>query len=321
MKWDIAQVKQEIRGPAALVMVPFNDDLSLNLAALAANIQYIMDGGLKTGQGFLICPCGSGEYLTLSPEEHLQVVETAVRVTDGKLPVVAGVAGIDIRHVIKLTRAAGDAGAKYAMISPPFYDSIDQDAIYEWYRILSDSVDVGIMIYDQSWRGALGTALSVPLIERLTGLENVVSLKYGGPSNFQDMIVALGQFSDRYAFLENSLGFTAVIAYIHGATSFVSGPSNWWPEFETSFFNLIEEGRHDEADHMHARLSPYMAWFDGEFSSSGRFASQAAVIKASMEYVGLYGGPVRPPFRVLNPDEKQELWATMDQMGVKKAGS
>ena len=48
MKWDIAQVKQEIRGPAALVMAPFNDDLSLNPKALAANIRFIMDGETGT---------------------------------------------------------------------------------------------------------------------------------------------------------------------------------------------------------------------------------------------------------------------------------
>jgi dihydrodipicolinate synthase/N-acetylneuraminate lyase len=106
---------------------------------------------------------------------------------------------------------------------------------------------------------------------------------------------------------------------MHGATSFVSGPSNWWPEFEIGFFKLIEQGKFQEADRMHARLGPYMAWFDGEFSTTGRFASQAAVIKASMEYVGLYGGRVRPPFRTLNEDEKHELWATMDRIGVRKA--
>ena len=295
MAWDINQVKREIRGPAALIMAPFNEDLSLNVDALRHNIQYIREGGLKTGQGFLICPCGSGEYLTLTPEEHLAMVKTAVEVADGDLPVVAGVGGIDIRRVLELTRAARKAGA-------------------------SDSVDIGIMIYDQSWRGPLGTTISLGLMERLAGLKNVVSLKYGGPSLFEDMIVALEKFSDRFAFLENSLAYTGVVAHMHGGTAFVSGPSNWWPEFEIKYFQLVEEHKYAEADRMHARLAPYMALFHGEFWTGTAKLLPAAIVKASMEYVGLYGGPVRPPFRAMTPKEKEELFAIMKHMDVQRNG-
>ena len=178
MDWDIGLVKQELRGPSALVMAPFDDDLSLHEEAIRRNIRYMMDGGMETGRGHMICPCGTGEYLTLSPDEHQRMVRAAVEVAEGQVPVVAGVAAIDVRQVIALAEGAKRAGAKYTMIAPPFYDSIDQDGIYEWYRVLSDSLDMGIMIYDQSWRSDLGTTLGIPLIERLAGLKNIVSLKY-----------------------------------------------------------------------------------------------------------------------------------------------
>jgi len=322
MKWNIEQVKHELCGPCALVMAPFNrdQDLSLNLEALEKNINYIMAGGLKTGRGFIICPCGTGEYLALSPEEHRLMVETAVEITGGKLAVVAGVAGIDIRQVIQMARNAEKAGAKYAMIPPPFYDVIDQDGIYNWYRILSEALDLGVMVYDQSWR-TLGTGLELPLIERLSGLQNIVSLKYGNPTYLQEMVVALEQFSDRFAFVDNSLAYTAVTSHIHGGTGFISGPAAWWPEFELKFFQLMQEGKYAEADRWHARLAPYMAMFQGEFwtDKKRRAFHGADIVKASMEYVGLYGGPLRPPFRELSQEEKRELWSLLDQMGVTKA--
>ena len=194
MDWDMDRVKQELRGPVALAVAPFNEDLSLNLEALKEHIRFMIAGGLTTGRGVLICPSGTGEYLALSPEEHRLMVKTAVEVADGRLPVVAGVAGININQVIELARSAHRAGAKYAMIPAPFYDSIDQDGLYEWYRILSESLDMGIMIYDQSWRSDLGTSLGLPLMERLAGLKNIVSLKYGSPSHLEAMIVALERF-------------------------------------------------------------------------------------------------------------------------------
>lgn len=318
MLWDIGLVKQELRGPSALVMAPFNEDLSLNVDALRRNIRYMLDGGMRTGRGHMICPCGTGEYLTLSAEEHQQMVRAAIEVADGQLPVVAGAAGIDVRQVIALAENVRKAGAKYVMVPPPFYDRIDQDGIYEWYRLLAESVDVGIMIYDQSWRTDLGTTLGLDLIERLAGLDNIVSLKYGSPNIFQDTVVALERFSDRFAFIDNSLGYTAVVSHMHGGTGFISAPSTWWPNFELELFDLMEHGRYPEADAWHARMAEYMAWFGGEAFKADRFVSQTALVKASLEYVGLYGGPLRPPFRAVSRTEREALYATMDKMGVRQ---
>ena len=315
---DMDVVKSELRGPAALVMAPFNPDLSLNVEALEANIRYMLDRGLRTGQGFVICPCGTGEYLALSQEEHQLMVRAAVEVTDGRLPVVAGVGGVNLEEVVQRARNAQAVGARYTMIAPPFYDAIDQDGIYEWYRLLSGSLDMGIVVYDQSWRVGLGTQLGMPLIERLAGLDNVVSLKYGSPNIMEDTVVALERFSDRFAFIDNSLAYTAGLSHMHGATGFISGPSTWWPEFELQFFRMLEEGEYRDADRWHARIAPYMAWFHGEFWSAPRFFHGAAIIKASMEYVGLYGGPLRPPFRAMTDEEKQDLYAVMGSMGVKE---
>lgn len=314
--WDIDLVKQELRGPSALVMAPFKEDLSINEDALRKNISYMLDAGIKTGRGHMICPCGTGEYLTLSEDEHQHMVRIAIEISDGQIPVVAGVAGIDIRQVIAKAQNARKVGAKYTMVAPPFYDSIDQDGIYEWYRILNDSLDMGIMIYDQSWRTDLGTTLGLDLIERLAGLDNIVSLKYGSPNIFSDTIVALERFSDRFAFIDNSLGFTAAVSHMHGGTGFISAPVTWWPKFELEFFHLMEQGRYLEADRWHARMAEYMAWFQGEFAQADRYFSQAALVKASLEYVGLYGGPLRPPFRPMNTTEKEELFAVMDRMSV-----
>ena len=37
-----------------------------------------------------------------------------------------------------------------------------------------------------------------------------------------------------------------------------------------------------------------------------------------MEYVGLYAGPLRPPFRAVNAEERKEVYAILDAMEVKR---
>ncbi len=316
MDWD--QVKQEIRGPAALVMAPFRKDLSLDTKALERNIRFIADGGLKRGRGFLIVPCGTGEYVTLSHDEHHQMVETALRTTDGELPVVAGIASCDFREAVALAEDARRAGATCVMCPPPYYYRLGTDAFFEWYRMLSEAVDVGIMVYDQSWRTELGTTIGLGVMERLTRLPNVVALKYGGPNLFMDMIEALDHYADRFAFIDNSLGYTATIGHMHGGVGFISGPSTWWPEFELHLWDLMEAGKYREADHWHARIAPYMQYHrDEEFGGTSYYFA-AALIKACLEYVGLYGGPVRPPFSELTRAQKEQVLGVLDQMGVRK---
>jgi dihydrodipicolinate synthase/N-acetylneuraminate lyase len=52
-------------------------------------------------------------------------------------------------------------------VPPPYYDRLDDDALVERYRRLGEAADVGLMVYDQGWRGAFGPAIGLPLMERL----------------------------------------------------------------------------------------------------------------------------------------------------------
>ena len=322
MAWDIEAVKNELRGPVALVMAPFHEDLSLNVAALRSNLQFLVNAGVRTGNGFAIAPCGTGEYLSLSDDEHQQMLAAALETVDGAFPVVAGVAGLNIDRVIDLGQRSIETGVRYLMIPPPCYYQIDEHGMYDWYRIISESLDAGIMIYDQSWRGSLGTKLTIPLIERLAELSGIVSLKYGSAGIFDEMVAALDRYADRFVFIDNSLGFTSTVAHMHGATGFISAPLTWWPEFELRYFRLLEEGDYGAADRLHSSLVPYMDWFGGTYTGDGSphgYFHHAALVKASLEYVGLYGGPMRPPFQAVGDGAKKDLFGVMDELGVSKA--
>ena len=181
MEIDFEDIKGKIRGPSVLVMAPFKDNYDLNIEALKENIRFIMDGGISNGKGHIICPCGTGEYVTLSHEENKMMVEAAVEVAENKLPVVAGVASVDYREAIKLAHNAAEAGAKCVMIPPPYYYEISQEGVYRWYKVIADEIKVGIMAYSQPWRN-IGAYTSVSLMGQLADIENMVCMKYGGGS-------------------------------------------------------------------------------------------------------------------------------------------
>ena len=152
MNIDYEDLKGKIRGPSVLGMAPFKDNYGLNIEALKENIRFIMDGGISNGKGHIICPCGTGEYVTLSREENKMMVEAAVEVAGDKLPVVAGVQSCDYRDVIELAHNAAEAGAKCVMIPIPYYYEISQEDVYRWYQVIAEEIKVGIMAYIQPWR-------------------------------------------------------------------------------------------------------------------------------------------------------------------------
>ncbi len=314
MSVDFEDLKGKIRGPTVVVSTPFNDSYELNIEALKENIRFIVDSGISNGKGTIICPCGAGEFVNLSPEEHKMMVEAAVEVAGNKVLVGAGVASCNYREAIKLALNAAEAGAKYVMIPPPYYYALSQEDIYRWYKLIAEEIKIGIMAYNQPWRGAIDTDISVPLMGKLAEIESMVSMKYSCKV-IRDYIKILSLYSKRFAFITNTGDCTSAVAHMHGATGFITQPAAFWPEFEAKYWSLLEQRKYEEAIKWHARLDPYSEFF--KFGAKGAFQESSGV-KAGLDYVGLHGGPVRPPFIELTKEQKKKLFGVLEGMGVPK---
>ncbi len=318
---DFEDIKGKIRGPSVSIVAPFKDSNELNTEAVREYIRFIMDGGITNGKGHLLCPGGAGQLMALSHEEQKMMVQAGVEVGGNKLLVVAGVNSCNYREAIELSLNAAEAGAKCVMIPPPFYYSISQADIYRWYKVIAEETKIGIMVYSQWWRN-LGTFISVPLMGKLAEIENIVAMKYGG--EMRDYITALGLYSERFAFIDNSIAYTAAVAHMHGAAGYITCPGAFWPEFDAKYWSLLEQGKYQEADKWHAKLGPlWEFWLSGggaieggEFGGTALF--DTSIQKAALEYVGLYGGPVRLPFIELTKEQKNKLFGVLEGMGVPK---
>jgi 4-hydroxy-tetrahydrodipicolinate synthase len=315
---DMDAVKAQLNGPAALVSTIFKDDYSLDVSAIERNVHFMAEHGLGKRSGFLIAPCGDGEYAALSPEEHTDVVKAVVRGAGGAIPVVAGVAATDYRLAATLAHQARAAGAIAIMCPPPYYYPLNQDAIVDWYGRLAESVDIGIMVYDQSWRGQfIDACITVHCMERLVAIRNVVSMKHSGLGQLIDEFSILDRYHERIAYIDSSAGYTATTAHMHGAAGFITGIAPWWPEYELRYWDLLQAGKYLEAERYHSRLYPFVARFHrgAETDTRGGLSSKT-VLKAALEYVGLTGGTVRPPFRGLNKAERDEVFRFLDAAEV-----
>ena len=83
----------------------------------------LVEWQIDEGSNALV-PCGTtGEGATLSDDEHRRLIEIAVEVARGRVPVIAGCGSNNTAHAIELTKAAKEAGrrrraARAALLQP-----------------------------------------------------------------------------------------------------------------------------------------------------------------------------------------------------------
>ncbi len=122
-----------------------------------------------------LVPCGTtGEAATLTDAEHIRLIEIAVEVAAGKVPVIAGCGSNNTAHAVELTRRAQAAGASAALHVPPYYNRPNQEGIYAHLAAVAE-VGIPIILYNVPARTI--TDIAVETMAKLARLENVVGVK------------------------------------------------------------------------------------------------------------------------------------------------
>jgi len=209
---------------------------------------------IEQGSNALV-PCGTtGEAATLSTDEHRRVVEIAVAVAGGRVPVIAGCGSNNTAHAIELTRIAKDAGADAALHVPPYYNRPNQDGVYAHLAAVAE-LGIPIMLYNVPSRTI--TDISVETMARLARLPNVVGVKdaTGNLARVSAQRQACGaDFCQLSGNDDMALGFNAM-----GGVGCISVTANVAPKLCSDFQLAMREGRWDDALALQDRLYPLHA--------------------------------------------------------------
>lgn len=200
-----------------------------------------------------LVPCGTtGESVSLSAQEHRQVIAAAVEQSRGRVPVLAGAGTVSTQHTIALSRAAKDAGADALLLVTPYYNRPLSAGMALHYREVVKQVPMPTVLYNVPAR--TGTDLKLELLGQLKDLPEIVAVKEAtGNIVRSQQIVA--EFGDRYQVLCGDDALTVGVMAV-GGVGVVSVTSNVAPALVAQVVQAAAAQDYAKARQLQQRLLP-----------------------------------------------------------------
>jgi len=258
-------------GTGTALVTPFRRDGSLDEPTLRALIKRQIDAGID----FLV-PCGTtGESPTLTHEEHLRVVEIAVELAKGCVPVLAGAGGYNTAEVIALARELAEIGADGILSVTPYYNKPTQEGLFQHYRAIAEAISIPIVVY--SVQGRTGVNVEPATVGRLSTIENIVGIKEAS-GNISQMAAILNAVPDDFIVLSGDDAITLPLIAL-GGRGVISVVSNEIPADMVRLTRLALDGDFPAARQIHRRVHPLM---EVNFVESNPIPAKAAMAQMGL---------------------------------------
>lgn len=287
-------------GTGTALVTPFRHDGTLDERALHELIQRQIEAGIN----FLV-PCGTtGESPTLTHEEHLRVVEVAVKLAKGKVPVLAGAGGYNTKEVIARARELAEIGANGILSVTPYYNKPTQEGLYQHFRAIAEAVSLPIILY--SVQGRTGVNIEPATVKRLAEIENIAGIKEAS-GNISQMAAILNSVPDGFIVLSGDDAITLPLMAL-GGRGVISVVSNEIPAEMAQLTRLALQGDFAGAREIHRRYHPLM---EVNFVESNPIPVKAAL--AEMELLEpVWRLPLVPP----KAENRARIRAVLESLGL-----
>jgi len=230
----------------------FDGDGRLDLDGQKRAIDCMIDAG---SQGLCILANFSEQFVLTDAEREL-VLDTVMQHVAGRVPVIVTTTHFASHICAERSRRAQAAGAAMVMVMPPYHGAtfrVPEPAIYEFFRTLSDAIDIPVMIQDAP---VAGTPLPAAFLARMAReLANVRYFKIEMPqtaAKLRDLIALGGETIEGPWDGEEAITLMADLDA--GATGAMSGGG--YPDGIRQIIDPYFAGRRSEAVAAYARWLP-----------------------------------------------------------------
>ncbi len=288
-------MKSDFSGVFPYLVSPLKADGKVDDKVLAR----LCDDLIKSGVHGLT-PLGStGEFAYLDRMQKERIVEVVVEAAAGRVPVVAGVAATTTAEAQSQAKAMERLKVDGILAVLEAYFPLPDSGVVDYFAAVAKSVSLPVVLYtNPSFQRA---DLSVPTIEKLAAIDNIVGLK-DASNNTGRLLTIMNRVGERLSIYSASAHIPAAVMLI-GGKGWMAGPACVIPRQSVQLYELCRAKKWDEAMILQRRL-----WTLNECFAKYNLA---ACIKGGLRLQGYEVGDPLPPQAPLSAAGTEEVGAAL----------
>jgi 4-hydroxy-2-oxoglutarate aldolase len=300
--FDMTGKRLSLKGVFPPIPTPLDTEGKVALDALADNLQrwnqYDLAGYVVLGS--------NGEAVYLTDVEKRRVLETAREAIPADKLLIAGTGCESTQETIATTLMAAEAGSDAALVVTPHYyrGGMTNESLLRYYASVADASPIPVLVYNVP--KFTNIDLDAATIAQASQHPNIAGVK-DSSGNIAKLSDVVRLASADFQVLAGTGGFFFAGLSL-GAVGGVLALANVAPQESIEIQRLHEAGQREKAAELQRQMLPVNAAVTSGFGIPG--------LKAALDMLGYYGGPVRPPLLDLDEHGRQAMRGILAEAGL-----
>lgn len=278
------------KGSGVALVTPFNQDMQIDFDALASLVEY----QIENGTDFLVVQGTTGESPNLTKAEKLDVLNEVIEINQGRCNIVYGVGGNNTAAVAESLSDIPN-GVDGILSVSPYYNKPIQKGIVAHYKIVADSTDLPIILYNVPGRTGSNVAPETTL--ELAEVKNIVAVKEAS-GNMEQIMQIIKYRPSGFGVLSGDDNLTMPLIAA-GADGVISVVANAFPALFSTMVHSAMRGELDAAREAHYKLFDVTKMFFEQGNPGG--------VKAALAHMQLMDEYMRLPLFPVSDDLRKRI--------------
>lgn len=294
----------KLEGTTVAMVTPYTENDEIDEEGIRENINYLIEKGVNG----ILAAGTTGESATISHDEHRKLVDILIDEVNGRVTTIAGAGSNSSKEALGLVKHAEDTGADAALVITPYYNKPQPHGLYEHYKLMNDSADIPIVVYNVPSR--TGTDIDVDTIGKVAQLDNIVAIKEASPEldKVSKIIKKMDEIGNEDFMVLSGNDDLTLPMIAMGAKGVISVVGNVDPARMSQMVNYALEGDFEAAAKMHYELYDLMKVLFIE--------TNPVPAKTALNIMGRPSGNVRLPLAPLKEENKAILKEVLEQLDL-----
>lgn len=289
---------QELKGLGVAMVTPFQENGAVDYAGLERLVNH-----LHQGADYLVVMGTTGEAVTLSEDEQLNILDFVIEKNAGKLPIVYGMGGNNTADIVRQMKAFDRKGVTAFLSASPAYNKPTQEGIYHHYKALSEASPLPIILYNVPGRTA-SNVLPATVLRIAKECKNIVAIKEA--AGIIEQVMELARILPKSFLLLSGDDALALPHMACGGHGIISVIGNAYPALFSSVISASANGELEKAREYHFKLLPIIGNIFKEGNPGG--------IKEVLKHMGICQNHMRLPLYPVSAELSDVLFRNMAEI-------